>query len=628
MSNQEKHNEHITSYLDWYLDIEDPEFAVMIKGEWGSGKSYFIKKYIKTKKDKKFIFVSLNGLATTKEIDYQILCEVHPVFKNKVVGPLLSIGSKVAAEKFGLSGTLDSIDSKQLVDINKEKYRIIFDDFERHCFEKPHILMGYINSFVETNKRHVIVLSNEEIVVKNNGNKLDGNNKELNKDDQSYEYIKEKVIGQTLTIDTPLEHVFKCLLTEMSSDEKLQPAIQILQENYGLVFNIIKKSEYRNFRVIRQSIQNFCRLHDLIEKEYFENQKFIDQLLPIFFTLEIESRMGKLSKDTFKEIENGGYIKVNSEYFKGEEITPNMQKAHDLLNKYNLSTFFNTWVFELRIWGKWLFEGNVDKELINDNLSKSYLFKDETCITKMIDWTDLPDDEFIEAVNEIIHKMKNEKLVNPSDIFLVYNRFLYFEEHNFDFSSFFTDSINNTFTEYLTSISKQGKLEEDYSFLHQGLEPKGNVEEYKKFKSDLIGAIQAKTIDNDKKRAETFLDIMKADSKKAGDMIFEIIDEKTEQPKRLFEFIDPKEFVDCYNSLENKNKRIIGYKFDDRFKFIQNRDWLLDEKEFIEKSINYIQEIIKNEIYSPSIFNLEQLKIAFEKGIEIMNEYEKTKGRK
>jgi hypothetical protein len=376
---------------------------------------------------------------------------------------------------------------------------------------------------------------------------------------------------------------------------------------------------------LRQSIQNFGRLFDLIEKEYFNNQKFVDQLLPLFFTLEIESRMGKLNKDTFNEIEHGGYIKVDSEYFKGEEITPSMQRAHDLLNKYNLSTFFNTWVFDLRIWGKWLFEGSVDKELINDNLSKSYLFKNETCITKMIEWTDLPDDEFIAAVNEIIHKMKNEELVNPSDIFLVYNRFLYFEEHNFDFSDFFIDSINDTFTKYLTSISKQGKLEEDYSFLHQGFEPKGNIEDYKKFKSDLIEAIQARTIEKDKKRAETFLDIMKENSKKAGDMIFEIIDETTKQPKRLFEFIDPKEFVDCYNSLENKNKRIIGYKFEDRFKFVQNRDWLLDEKEFIEEAIKYIQEIIEKEAYSPSIFNLEQLKMSFEKGVKIMDEYKKNK---
>jgi len=618
----EKHNEHITTYLDWYLDVDNPEFAVMIKGEWGSGKSYFIKKYIEIKTNKKFIFISLNGISSTKEIDYQILCEIHPIFKNKVIGPLLSIGSKVAAEKIGLTETLDSIGSKQLVDINKEKYILIFDDFERHCFEKPHILMGYINSFVEINKRHVIVLSNEEIVIKNNQNNNKEDSKELSKDEKSYEYIKEKVIGQTLTIDTPLEHVYKCLLSEMAKDPKLKAAIEMIQDKYNLVFDTIRKSGYRNFRVLRQSIQNFGRLFDLIDKKYFDNHKFIDQLLPVFFALEIESRMGELSKDTFNEIEDGGYVKVNSEYFKGEEITQNMQKAHDLLNKYNLSTFINTWVFDLGIWRKWLFEGNVDKKLINHNLSKSYLFNNETCISKMIDWTDLPDDEFDEAIKEIIQKINDKELTNPSEIFLVYNRFLDFEEHDFDFSSYFTDNINKTFTEYLSSISKNDKLEEDYSFLHQGFEPKGNIEEYKKFKSDLINAIQQKTIDMDKDRAKTFLDVMKTDPKKAGDMIVEIVDERTKQPKRLFEFIDPKEFVDCYNNLENKNKRVICYKIEDRSKFIQNRDWLLGEKKFIKDSIKHIKTIVKTRAYFPSIFYLEQLKIVLEKNIEVMSEYE------
>jgi hypothetical protein len=620
MSEEKKHNEHITTYLDWYLDIENPEFAVMIKGEWGSGKSYFIKKYIESKKDEKFIFISLNGLSTTKEIDQQILSSVHPIFKNRLIGPVLRIGGNALAEKAGFSDTVASFDSKTLVNFDKEKYIFIFDDFERHCFEKPHTLMGYINSFIEEKHRHVIILSNEEIVINHSDDKSNEDSRKLDKDEQSYEYIKEKVIGQTLTIDTPLEHVYKCLLSEMAKDGKLKAAIKIIQNKDDLVFDTIRKSGYRNFRVLRQTIQNFGRLYDLIDNKYFENHKFIELLLPIFFALEIESRIGELCKDVFKEIEHGGYLIIND-----KKLTMNQQKASDLLNKYNLHTFFNTWVFDLDIWRKWLFEGNVDKSLINDNLSKSYLFKNETCISKMIDWTDLPDDEFDEAIKEIIQKIKGEELTNPSEIFLVYNRFLDFEEHDFDFSSYFTDNINKIFTEYLSSINKNDKLEEDYSFLHQGFEPKGNIEEYKKFKSDLIDAIRQKTINIDKHRAKTFLEVMKNDSKKAGDMIYEIVDEKTKQPKRLFEFIDPKEFVNCYNNLENKNKRIICYKIEDRFKFIQNKDWLLDEKVFIEKSIEYIQEIIEKEVYSPSIFNLEQLKIAFKNSIEVISEYEKNK---
>ena len=39
-------NRHIEKYLDHYLEITTPDYAVMLKGEWGCGKTYFIKKYI------------------------------------------------------------------------------------------------------------------------------------------------------------------------------------------------------------------------------------------------------------------------------------------------------------------------------------------------------------------------------------------------------------------------------------------------------------------------------------------------------------------------------------------------------------------------------------------------------
>ncbi|MDZ7796204.1 MAG: hypothetical protein U5N56_03780 [Candidatus Marinimicrobia bacterium] len=255
---------------------------------------------------------------------------------------------------------------------------------------------------------------------------------------------------------------------------------------------------------------------------------------------------------------------------------------------------------------------------------KAIFFKEETYITKMINWQDLTDIDFETVINNIIDNLKEQRITNPSDIFLIYNRFINFKEHGYDFSKSFDKSIQEFFTEYIFSLSEQYKLEEDYSFIHQGFEPIGDIDAYKRFRTDLIDLTQRKTIEKDKERAKAFLTIMKENPKEAGEMIFIIDDEHTKQPKRLFEFIDAKEFIDCYNNLENKNKRIIGYKFEDRFKFIQNRDWLLDEKEFIGKAIIYIQGIIEKEAYSPSIFNLEQLKIVFEKGLEIMNEYEKT----
>ena len=66
------HVNNISSYLDYYINIPDPQFAVMINGKWGSGKTYFIsrqkekwEKSIKSPKNKiamRPIYISLYGL--------------------------------------------------------------------------------------------------------------------------------------------------------------------------------------------------------------------------------------------------------------------------------------------------------------------------------------------------------------------------------------------------------------------------------------------------------------------------------------------------------------------------------------------------------------------------------------
>ena len=43
-------NDHIIKYLDYYCKLPyPPKFAVLIKGEWGSGKTWLVEKYIEEK---------------------------------------------------------------------------------------------------------------------------------------------------------------------------------------------------------------------------------------------------------------------------------------------------------------------------------------------------------------------------------------------------------------------------------------------------------------------------------------------------------------------------------------------------------------------------------------------------
>ena len=57
--------DELTKRLDCYLKKENPDYAIMITGKWGTGKTYFIKDYIKKTNKKavnnRFIYLSLYG---------------------------------------------------------------------------------------------------------------------------------------------------------------------------------------------------------------------------------------------------------------------------------------------------------------------------------------------------------------------------------------------------------------------------------------------------------------------------------------------------------------------------------------------------------------------------------------
>ena len=78
-------NDHIEDYLDYYCELRDPGYAVMIKGSWGSGKTWFIRKYSEKliSDSKKVIHVSLYGDDNFNGITERIVVELFPFIPEK-----------------------------------------------------------------------------------------------------------------------------------------------------------------------------------------------------------------------------------------------------------------------------------------------------------------------------------------------------------------------------------------------------------------------------------------------------------------------------------------------------------------------------------------------------------------
>ncbi|WP_407250300.1 P-loop NTPase fold protein [Klebsiella michiganensis] len=80
-------NNHIIDNLNYYLNTSTPEYAFMITGGWGAGKTYFIENFIKeynknaidSQSGNKIIKISLFGFKTTSSIDEMIFQSLHPL---------------------------------------------------------------------------------------------------------------------------------------------------------------------------------------------------------------------------------------------------------------------------------------------------------------------------------------------------------------------------------------------------------------------------------------------------------------------------------------------------------------------------------------------------------------------
>src|SRR5262249_10943439 len=103
-------DEHYPSLTDLeaaifrYLDTPHTDYAVMIDGEWGSGKTHFwrntIERRLVTQK-KKVLYVSLYGVTGGPEIDWRIAEELSPVLAN--TGWFGSTLARLGMGRFGIT---------------------------------------------------------------------------------------------------------------------------------------------------------------------------------------------------------------------------------------------------------------------------------------------------------------------------------------------------------------------------------------------------------------------------------------------------------------------------------------------------------------------------------------------
>ena len=442
-------NEHIKKYIEDYIGIENPQYAVLLTGNWGCGKTYFIKNLIKeldstedkialkpicvwfnrianfikklirkrkksdSTEDKialKPIYVSLNGISDTHSINEKIRAEISPFWNSKgmkiaknVAKGLLKATTKIALdfdEDKKADGNISfNIDLLGMLDpANKEikgKRILIFDDIER-CAIKTDEIFGYINNFVEHSRCKVILLTDEEkIKVKYQKSKSDI--------DIDYKDFKEKLIGQTFEVQSDVAAAVTHFIKEINKNKQDLD----LSEHKDLIKELFVSSKLENLRVFRQALLDFNRLTTCIDEKLTDHEKydeFIKNLLAYFIIVYIEHKTGNEDiKQWWSSIGLIGDKKDNDlKKIADEKYLPILEEFECVRSRF---LFPSNEMFSspLDYIVDYIEKGTISENELNDKFRSNDFFREyeEQDWEKLWRWRELEDKEFRELKDKV-----------------------------------------------------------------------------------------------------------------------------------------------------------------------------------------------------------------------------------
>lgn len=487
----------VESILD-YIRSDYTDYAIMLNGEWGSGKTYFWNNKIKPKIEsmalngKRYtaIYMSLYGISNLEEISKKIFIETTQLMDKNLKKFMDASGVKNIPEYaktgldmanfFGVTQNGDRIDYGQFFSTDDKV--LCFDDLERANVDVIDIL-GYINNFVEHDHIKTIIICNEKELstkLKNSNLEmktfiatylLDKENKLNMKTDKpmverirdtieyvfdkanDYERIKEKLIGETFEYAPEFNYIINGLLMRY---ENCPDLIRFLRENTKLIISTFNKSGTRNLRILKHSLTNFKKIFDMVNNYYPNtNHRVLQTMLIFTIAISFEIKAGKITKDKFVNInDNEEYkaILVSSRVFMDnrqfyiKEFDNNYYynfKAEYRFFKF-IELYVRTRIFDMKVFKQ-------DMEAIINTVDTDKLPGYKRLLTE--EYWKIADDQFDGIVSEVLDDVKNGRieLINVVKLFAYFAHFVRKGLINYDMKTVKSVFLNGMNVSSLTS---------------------------------------------------------------------------------------------------------------------------------------------------------------------------------
>ena len=327
-------DEELLSEIKYYIENKFYNYAVMIDGAWGSGKTYFVNQVLLPelkKETKKSIYISLYGVSNIDELSKKIYIKFLLKDKSDRINSTLLSGATEALDVvsslispfIGKYGDIE-IKEKKIQNLVQKFVPIkdcilIFDDLER-CNCPMREILGYINGFVEQAGMKVLIIANQNELrqkmdaqgmalqlqaVLGEDEKLDFEDKQENeiynllagkntqeegikkvsieealkrvsqvfKQPSEYERIREKIIGSIYYYRPNIKKAMLHLIENKFSYGEIGRSQ--LEKNLNYLADYMEKEQHVNFRTFQFFLLKMNGLFSEIKAETYENQDMV-----------------------------------------------------------------------------------------------------------------------------------------------------------------------------------------------------------------------------------------------------------------------------------------------------------------------------------------------------------------
>ena len=247
-----------------YLKASNTNYACLINGDWGAGKTYWLKTKIKplieqtaTLEDArikyKYVYISLYGVNSIQELKNIIFFEFYYLLKNSKLKGAFDL-TKIVGEAYlnfkGISGIdklFTTIESQAKNYISLNKLVICFDDLERKGTDLDiNDLAGFINNLTENKNAKVLLLLNDKKI-------------------EDKESIRGKLDGVSIIYNPNITEVVNDIITK--NYQAFQNYSQFLSKNTNIITDL-HNSGLNNLRYFIYGINKFQKVYSLITNTF------------------------------------------------------------------------------------------------------------------------------------------------------------------------------------------------------------------------------------------------------------------------------------------------------------------------------------------------------------------------